>query len=381
MHSSNRLECDEVAHTRTKSQLYCKDTQAFKYNPVPLPDSSRSEIVTEATRLDKALVQNGWAVDRAQDTTKTIAASIPTAPVAAFHGGGVPFHKNIGDISCNLEVRFSGPTDGVSPGVITINRSRANKILRILCFMHRTIQITDLVVKASYFSCYSLYDGPPKSLCLKTTTSSFCYHGSMKPYILGLCGGSGSGKSTLAFGLADMHPGEVTVFHLDDYFRPREEVLTLHGFVNYDDPRALNSDKMIADLATLISGKPVTINTKSPRLNPDYVKTRQRVPVRFEPNKLIVVEGFLTLYFEELRKHFDYSIYLDAPFDDSTGRRAGEKINNYSPEYFKLVLKPMSERYVYPNKKYASRVVNIEGKSKQYVLNEVEEILNSQSVF
>jgi uridine kinase len=203
----------------------------------------------------------------------------------------------------------------------------------------------------------------------------------MKPYVLGLCGGSGSGKSTLAFGLADRYPGKVTVFQLDDYFRQREEVPMLHGFANYDDPLALYSERMIADLATLISGKPVTINTKSPRLNPDYVKTRKRIPAIFRPNKLIVVEGFLTLYFEGLRKQFDYSIYLDVPFDVSTDRRAGEKINNYSPEYFGHVLKPMSERYVYPNKKYANRIVKVDDKSKHYTLGEVDEILNSQKVF
>lgn len=203
----------------------------------------------------------------------------------------------------------------------------------------------------------------------------------MKPYVLGLCGGSGSGKSTLAFALEDKYPGYVTIFHLDDYFRPREEVPILHGFTNYDDPGALYIEKMIADLTRLVNGKAVTISTKSPRLNPDYLKTRKRILAEFKPSKLIVVEGFMTLYFEELRDLFDYSVFLDVPFDVSTDRRAGEKINNYSPEYFERVLKPMSNRYVYPYSKYGNRAIDVEKKPKQDIINEVVEILKDQGVF
>ena len=116
------LECDEVSHTYTKTQLYCQDVNVYKYNPEPLSDSSRSKVATEAALLDKALAQNGWTADRPQDKIKTVAASIPTTSLQPFHENGVPFHKNIGNISCNLEVSFSGPSDGFSPGVMNINQ-------------------------------------------------------------------------------------------------------------------------------------------------------------------------------------------------------------------------------------------------------------------
>ena len=114
------LECNEVSHTYTKTQLYCQHVNLYAYNPNPLPDSSRSKIIAEAALLDKALAQNGWKVDRPQDKAKTVVTSIPTISLESFHGGGVPFHKNIGNISCNFEVSFVGPTDGTSPGVINI---------------------------------------------------------------------------------------------------------------------------------------------------------------------------------------------------------------------------------------------------------------------
>lgn len=116
------VACYEESYTRTKTQLYCQDANIYPYNPEPLPDSSRSEVVAQAAVLDKTLTKNGWVIDRPQDKIKTVAESIPTEPLEPFHGDGVPFHKNIGTISCNLKVSFSGPTDGVSPGVIIIDQ-------------------------------------------------------------------------------------------------------------------------------------------------------------------------------------------------------------------------------------------------------------------
>src|SRR5690349_16618679 len=137
----------------------------------------------------------------------------------------------------------------------------------------------------------------------------------MTPYVVGLAGGSGSGKSTLAFGVADALPGDVLVFHLDDYFRPEEEVPVKEGMVYWDDPRALYAGKMVTDLARLKAGERAIINTKSPRLNPDFIKTGKRLPVEFEPKRLIIAEGFLTLHYSGLRRLLDLSIYLDSPFD------------------------------------------------------------------
>lgn len=121
-HPAAILQCDELSHSHTRVQLYCQALRVYAYSATPLPASSRAKVLDEARVLDQALKANGWTADRQQDSIKTIAASVPTSPRDEFHTGGVPFHKNIGDISCNLEVDFGGPTDGASPGTINVNR-------------------------------------------------------------------------------------------------------------------------------------------------------------------------------------------------------------------------------------------------------------------
>ncbi len=203
----------------------------------------------------------------------------------------------------------------------------------------------------------------------------------MTPYIIGICGGSGSGKSTLSFALEDYSPDKVTIFHVDDYFKPEDEVPLLKGMRNWDDPRAIDSEKMVRDLTSLKSGKTVTINTKSPRLNPGFLKTGKRIPIDFKPKPLIIVEGFLALYFEELRKLFDATIYLEAHFELHTSRRIHGKLHNFPENYNELVLKPMHERYVYPFKKNSDLIINVESLTPVEVAVAVRKFIEPKLVF
>lgn len=195
------------------------------------------------------------------------------------------------------------------------------------------------------------------------------------PFVLGVCGGSGSGKSTLAFGLADTYPDETLVFHVDDYFRPEADVPKLHGMPNWDCPEALYTDKMVNDLRALKQGMPAIINTKSPRLNPGFLKTGKRIPVEFQPRPLIIVEGFMALHLAELRNLFDCSIFLDAPFELHASRRIHGKLHKFPPEYDEFVLRPMHEKYVLPSKKFADVVIQVDQKTAADVLAEAQKLL------
>src|SRR5487761_1558705 len=189
----------------------------------------------------------------------------------------------------------------------------------------------------------------------------------MSNFVLGIAGGSGAGKSTVAFGLVDKWPEDTLIFHLDDYFKPEKDVPKVDGLANWDSPEALYVDKMVQDLALLKSGQPAVINTKSPRLNPDFLKTGKRIPIEFQPKSLIVVEGFLSLHFKALRKLMDLTVYLEAPYELHTSRRVHGKLHNFPPEYDELILRPMHEQYVLPSKQFADQMIEVGKLSKEQV--------------
>ncbi|HWB38841.1 MAG TPA: hypothetical protein VG604_01215 [Candidatus Saccharimonadales bacterium] len=199
----------------------------------------------------------------------------------------------------------------------------------------------------------------------------------MKSFVVGVAGGSGSGKSTLAFGLCESLPSKVMIFHMDDYFRPADEIPKRAGMPNWDDPRSLYYSKMAKDLADLKAGKSVTINTKSPDLNPDFLRTGQRIPVKFNPQPVIIVEGFLALYYPKIRKLLDLSVYLDAPFQTHVERRihSSLRLGNFPPDYRRLVLRPMHDRYVAPSKVQADVVVNVAKLNQKQVLDKVTPLI------
>lgn len=198
----------------------------------------------------------------------------------------------------------------------------------------------------------------------------------MKSFVLGLAGGSGVGKSTLAFGLQDeFGEDNVLIFHIDDYFKPKELVPIVDGVSNFDHPDALYVDKIAKDLKMLIAGRPVTIMTKSPRHNPDFLKTKQRIPVEFPSKPLIVVEGFLTLRLKPIRELLDSSIYLDAPFDRHIVRRVHGKIHNFPMDYTEKILRPMHQKYVEPSKQYADEIIDVSELTAEQVLDRVSEMI------
>ncbi len=194
----------------------------------------------------------------------------------------------------------------------------------------------------------------------------------MKRFLVAIAGGTGVGKSTLANGLMDEYLGEVEVVNLDDYMKPKEQVSLLHGMHNFDNPNTINWEKLVADLKTLLSGNAVEVMTKNLRFNPDFYKRgKLRVLRIIQPKKVILVEGFLALYNEELSKMFDCSIYLEAPLKATVQRRT--KIMENSDKYNELVVKPMHEMHVAPTKVRADLIIDVSGKTAE----EVKQIVKS----
>ena len=163
----------------------------------------------------------------------------------------------------------------------------------------------------------------------------------MKNFLISIAGGSGCGKSTLAYGLQELYPHLIEVVHFDDYQKKAADIELMEGIPNWDHPRAIEFDQLYTDLKKLISGKNVTIMTKSKAINPAYNKDG-RITHLMKSKKIIIIEGYMVLLDERIRDLSNLKIYLDLPFEVSSQRR--DKMAYHDEEkYNKTILKPQVE--------------------------------------
>ena len=136
--------------------------------------------------------------------------------------------------------------------------------------------------------------------------------------IIGICGGSGSGKTTLLRRLCNEYRSlNPSVFSLDNYYLPIEmQQKDSNGIVNFDLPSALDRNKIIEDLNSLISGSPIKVkeyNFNSPPHINKYID--------IDPSDLIIVEGLFLFYYSEIKRHLDMSVYVTVDSDVQLKRR------------------------------------------------------------
>jgi uridine kinase len=182
----------------------------------------------------------------------------------------------------------------------------------------------------------------------------------MPPMIIGIAGGTGSGKTTVARKLADALPPETAaVIQHDWYYRDRSHLSAAErARVNFDEPDALDSERLAHDLRTLKSG--------SAALCPQYdfaSHTRSPDTVRIEPRPIIVVEGILLFAVGEVRDALDLRLFVDTDDDIRLLRRIrrdieerGRDIASIDEQYMSSV-RPMHELHVAPSRRHAHLII------------------------
>ena len=193
----------------------------------------------------------------------------------------------------------------------------------------------------------------------------------MEIKFIGITGGTGAGKSTLCTALQEKYPDQIGLVQLDDYFKPPAEKPKVGDIISSDHPESLYLDKLANDLVELSKGNSVIINTKNEKLNPEYKNTSKRIPIEFKPKPIMLVEGFLVLHDEKIRKMLSTSIWLEVDHETRWSRRVHFK----NEEYEKKVLIPMHKLYAEPTKQYADHIIDVSNLTKENVLAEVERII------
>ena len=195
----------------------------------------------------------------------------------------------------------------------------------------------------------------------------------MKHFLIGIAGGSGCGKSTLSYGLRDKYPDLIEVVHFDDYQKEEMDVPFFEGMRNWDHPDAINFEQLFSDLVQLKNNKEVEIMTKSSILNPAY-EEKGRIKHVLRSKKIIIVEGYMSLYDKKIRDLFDFKIFLDIPISESMKRRDKITYNDES-EYNNKILIPMHIKYVEPIKKTADLSIDVIKNTKDEVYKIVHDKL------
>lgn len=173
-----------------------------------------------------------------------------------------------------------------------------------------------------------------------------------------IVGGSGAGKSWLAERLQQCLGGSCARISLDHFYRDRSHLPAgKRERVNYDHPRAIDWERVRQFLSDARAGRTTFV--------PQYdFKTHTRVgPQLWEPRPVVVFEGLWLLTRETVRRHFDLSIFLDAPGwlrlrwriarDVAERGRTPQSVRRQ----FILQVGPMHVRHVAPQRRWADMVL------------------------
>jgi len=181
-----------------------------------------------------------------------------------------------------------------------------------------------------------------------------------RPILIGITGGTGSGKSTVSREILKRNGEEnVVIIEQDSYYKDQTH-LTFEERVkrNYDHPLAFDNELLIKHLKDLLNNIPIE--------KPIYdfeQHTRKKETVTVFPKKIIILEGILILYDEEIRNLCDIKIFVDTDSDVRVIRRIrrdikerGRTLDSVIQQYMSTV-RPAHQQFVEPTKKYADIII------------------------
>lgn len=179
------------------------------------------------------------------------------------------------------------------------------------------------------------------------------------PKIVAIAGGSASGKSTIVKIIEETFRDDLIVIGHDNYYRAHDDIdFEERKLLNYDHPKAFDSDLFYEDLKKLLAGEEIDMPTY------DYkIHTRSKETVKVRAKKIILIEGILVLYEKKIREITDTKVFVDADSDIRLKRRIlrdtverGRSVESCLTQYIEQV-KPMHEKYVEPSEKYADIII------------------------
>jgi uridine kinase len=172
-------------------------------------------------------------------------------------------------------------------------------------------------------------------------------------------GGSGSGKSWLAERLQMRLAPHAARLSQDDFYLDRSHLPPRRrARVNFDHPHAIDWARLERALRALRAGRPVRIPVY------DFASHCRRKRDRlFKPKPVVLVEGLWLLRRRQVRRLFDFSIFLDVPRRRRLERRLRRDVHERGRsrasvlEQFRRTVEPMHRKHVAPQARHADLVL------------------------
>jgi uridine kinase len=178
--------------------------------------------------------------------------------------------------------------------------------------------------------------------------------------IIGIAGGTGSGKTTVVHQIMNELPEtEVGIISQDSYYKENNNLsFEERSLINFDHPRAIDFELLVAHLKELKAGN----NINQPVYS-SVTHNRTDDTVFTHPRKVMIVEGILILANADLRELFDVKIYVHADSDERLIRRLRRDIAERGRDMdevlsrYQTTLKPMHEQFIEPTKAFADIII------------------------
>ena len=186
------------------------------------------------------------------------------------------------------------------------------------------------------------------------------------PLFVGIAGGSASGKTLVCDNIIrQLRDNRVVVVGLDSFYKDLRPEDSPDSY-NFDHPNAFDLAELKTCLLALKARKPTAI----PRY--DFTtNSRIRGEQEFiECADVVLVEGILTLYEDDIRSLYDMRIYVEEENDVCLIRRLRRDVKERGKPYLDVLaqyeknVKPMFDTFVHPQRKYADVIVTQGGHNK-----------------
>ncbi|XP_051041122.1 uridine-cytidine kinase 1 isoform X2 [Phodopus roborovskii] len=181
-----------------------------------------------------------------------------------------------------------------------------------------------------------------------------------RPFLIGVSGGTASGKSTVCEKImellgqneVDRRQRKLVILSQDCFYKvltTEQKAKALKGQYNFDHPDAFDNDLMHKTLKNIVEGKTVEVPTY------DFV-THSRLPETtvVYPADVVLFEGILVFYTQEIRDMFHLRLFVDTDSDVRLSRRVlrdvhrGRDLEQILTQYTTFV-KPAFEEFCLPS--------------------------------